>query len=333
MPSTWPSFWHLAIAVREFVLNSASLPAPDIESGSRWLLDIARGMSTLVHRSLVEPRLRTNVRMHELRCAPGITMDQALWDLMRRGEMETYIFMSQLAKLTPIHLELQEEVRDRFLRCEAIGCEPLGMAAIDGELLVLCACSGSVLVSHPFNSMWDRDSLTVVLNELQPDDASVVEVSETVNALSRSSHADAIASRIGSGVLGTIKTFEMLWELRSEAFPHLEFGPDVNGQLNVINQGLVSGIKDKLTALNRDAGRWQTQRRGDIRWSIRVTDESNSVKNDPRLSEARRFASVTGNSEFFFPHARLGNSVRIHLRVDSESRTVEVGYIGKHLPL
>ena len=287
----------------------------------------------LVHRSLVEPKLRTNVHLHELPCAPGITMDQALYDLMRRGEMETYIFMSQLAKLTPIHLELQEEVRDRFLRCEAIGCEPLGMAAIDGELLVLCACSGSVLVSYPSESMWKRDSLNVVLNELDPGDGSIVEVSETINALARSDHAEGITARIGSDVLATIKTFEQLWELRSEVFPNLKFGPDVPSQFKVINQGLVSGIKDKLAVLNRDARQWQTRGRGDIDWSVHVTDESDSVKNDQRLREARRFASNDGNQELFFIHARLGNVVRIHMRIDAKTHTVEIGYIGKHLPL
>lgn len=319
--------------MREFVLNGASLPAPDVESVASWLRDIASGMSALVHRSLVEPRLRTNVHLHELSCAPNFTIYDALLDLMRKGEMEAFLFMSQLDKLAPVHVELQDDVRDRFLRCEATGCGSLRMTAIEGEPLVLCACSGSVLVSYPSESMWDRDSLTVVFNELPPDDSSIIEVSEPVNALARSYHAEDIASRIGLDDLAGIKTFRELWERRRDVFPNLRFGPDVQSQFKIINQGLVSGVKDKLAVLNRDAGCWQTRDHGDICWSVRVTDESDPVKNDPKLSDARRFASITGKREFFFDHARLGNVVRIHMRVDAEMRIVEIGYIGKHLPL
>ena len=53
---------------------------------------------------------------------------------------------------------------------------------------------------------------------------------------------------------------------------------------------------------------------------------------DPRLSAARMFRSHDGTRKLFEWHAKFG-SLRIHLLFDAGFRTVEIGYIGPHLPL
>ena len=64
-----------------------------------------------------------------------------------------------------------------------------------------------------------------------------------------------------------------------------------------------------------------------------VTPESTRVMRDPVLREARGFRSHRGTREIFEWHARFGSGGRIHLRFDPDSREVEIGYIGPHLPL
>ena len=57
------------------------------------------------------------------------------------------------------------------------------------------------------------------------------------------------------------------------------------------------------------------------------------MTNGDTLREARRFRSSRGTRELFEWHARFGGNGRIHLRIDSTTREIEVGYIGHHLPL
>ena len=53
----------------------------------------------------------------------------------------------------------------------------------------------------------------------------------------------------------------------------------------------------------------------------------------PALIEERRFRSCSGNTKIFEWHALFGNSGRIHFWFDAQTKEVEIGYIGKHLPL
>ena len=53
---------------------------------------------------------------------------------------------------------------------------------------------------------------------------------------------------------------------------------------------------------------------------------------DPKLSATRMFRSHDGTLRLFEWHAKFGG-MRIHLVFDADSRTVEIGYIGPHLPL
>ena len=47
----------------------------------------------------------------------------------------------------------------------------------------------------------------------------------------------------------------------------------------------------------------------------------------------RRFGSNKGEPQLFMHHADYGDDRRIHLRFDAQTKEVEIGYIGKHLPL
>ena len=123
-----------------------------------------------------------------------------------------------------------------------------------------------------------------------------------------------------------------LWENRGIAFPNLVFGPDVQDNLTE-SANLLSTIVGKLKALDASARDWFDRGGSAPRWNTKVTSESRAVMTNPALREARRFRSHLGTREIFEWHARFGDHGRIHLRFDAESREVEIGYIGRHLPL
>lgn len=318
--------------MREFVLNDASLPAGHAEASLHWLVDIARGMSVLVNDSLVRPTLRSRRSIYEIRCAPGTTLFDAYNSLIRTDRRTEALFLMQLDNLAPVQSDLDELLLDRFLRCEAVGCNNLPLPPSLGEPLVLCAISSSVAVSFPSATIWDRDELDVAFNELLPDD-SIVEAIEAVNSIARATHAETVGSRLTAYERARISSYSELWDARSHLFPDLVFGPEVQQQLRDLNAGWLTSVKEKLAKLDIDARNWKKQGGRAPEWSMKVTDESDRVKNDPRLSEGRKYRSVNGSTRCFYWHARFGSSQRIHLRFDPNNRQVEIGYIGKHLPL
>ena len=225
----------------------------------------------------------------------------------------------------PLLHDVEEHIVDRFLACEEQTLPSHG-----GEPLVLCAISDWIAVGFPSAPMWDRDRITVRFNELLPD-ATNEEASEEIDQLTRSAHAGAICERHRERLLAGSDPVT-LWENREAVFPHLVLGPDVEGNLK--NQaGLFSTIVGKLKDLDRSSGEWRDVGGPAPPWKMKVTPESTEDMKNRSFREARRFRSCRGTLEMFEWHARFGGGGRIHLRFDPDSREVEVGYIGPHLPL
>lgn len=153
------------------------------------------------------------------------------------------------------------------------------------------------------------------------------ETSETIDNLSRSARARSIYERHRAAFL-QFQNPSALWEQRQQAFSDLIFGPDVT-----IPPEFSQSIVRRLTELNRSAAEWRNGRGSIPPWTCRVAPESDSVKKNRHLLDARRFGSRRGTRELFEWHARVGSGLRIHLRFDADSREIEIGYIGPHLPL
>ena len=225
----------------------------------------------------------------------------------------------------PLLMEVGPDVEGRFL-----ACEERTLPAGDGEPLVLCAITDGIAVGFPSSPEWDRDRVMVHFEELLPD-GRIEPTSEEIDQLTRAEHADPICARhrdrlrVGSDP-------DTLWENRQRAFPDLSFGPGVQDDLRKY-ANLLSTIVGKLTALDASARDWR-DRGGPVPiWNTKVTSESRTVTSNPALREARTFRSHRGTREVFEWHARFGDHGRIHFRVHPESREVEIGYIGWHLPL
>ena len=313
--------------MREMVLNHASIFAPDADRGSirEWLKDIVSGMGQLVRGQIVQKSLRMTRNLYETPCLPDYSLFNAYQDLQQAGNREEYRFLLGLTTKMPLLDEVGDDVKDRFL-----ACQELTLPAGDGDPLVLCAVSDGISVGFPSNREWGHDQVTVRFHELLPD-GTLAEASEKIDQLTRFGHAGPICDRhrarlrAGSGP-------RTLWQKRQAIFPHLVFGPEAEANL-IAFAHLFQPIVAKLVALDRAAQEWRNIGGSEPPWGTLVTRESASVRNNPNLLNARRFQSHLGTPQVFEWHARFGGSGRIHLRFDPDSREVEIGYIGPHLPL
>ena len=315
--------------MREMVLNHASLASPDRHTAVGWLKEVTVGMAILVRDNIVELSLRMRQSPSETLCLPNCNW--SLWDTLlemrKGGAREEFAFFSRLASKVPLLSDIDRDIEDRFRGCEAETLPPK-----DGEPLVLCAITDGIAVGFPAESIWDCDQLTIRFIEMLPDE-SIGEASEMIDNLTRSAHAEPICRRHRAELRRQFTNFKSLWKNKEQAFPNLIFGPDVERQLERLNTGDLQVVVKCLVSLDESAGEWRVTGGAMPSWTRKVTPESQSVMNDSRLREERRFRAHRDTRELFEWHARFGSSGRIHLRFDPSSREVEIGYIGPHLPL
>ena len=302
--------------MREMVLNHASVQAPDRHIAVALLKDIATGMAQLINNRVAQSSLRTSHPVFEIDCLPDYPLADAYRDLPR----DEQVFLMGLSAKCPLLSEVEMDVKDRFLGCEAKQLPPE-----DGEPLVLCAITDWIAIGFPSEPVWDSDRLTVSFNELLPD-GSFEGTFEIIYNLTRSVHAHSICERHRTGLLQD-QPPSALWQRRQEVFPNLVFGPDVE-----LPPEFFQTVANRLMELDEAAAKWRDIGGPLPPWTCKVTPESANLMKNPKLREARRFRSQRGTRELFEWHARFGSNGRIHLRFDTGSREIEIGYIGPHLP-
>lgn len=216
--------------MREMVLNHASLSLGGSRETVCWLGGMARGMAVLVRAAVVKQVLRTERAATEIRSLRGWSLFDGYQSLRQAGLRDEYAFLLRLTSKTPLLADLAEDIKGRFLACEARECETRTLAAREGEPLVLCAVNHGVAVSFPSESVWDRDQLTVRFNELLPN-GELGEAEENIDNLARPGHAEAILDRHRRALSRDCSSGVELWVHRRQLYPHLLFGPDVEAQI------------------------------------------------------------------------------------------------------
>ena len=318
--------------MREMILNHASLASAGRHDVPAWLAEMASGMAALVDDRVAPATLRACRSVHEIRFLDGRTLFDAYRELPALGARDKYLFLRRLSTKAPLLAGVAPEVKDRFLACEATECEAKALPPPEGDPLVLCAVTDGIAVGFPSEPVWDRARVTVAFRELLPND-TLADADEAIDQLTRTAHAGPIADRHARRARSRIQVPADVWSARAEAFPHLAFGPDVEDQIGEWNAGWLTTIVNRLAELDEAAAAWKESGGPAPSWTCKVTPESESVMNNRKLREARRFRSVRGERALFEWHARFGAAERIHLRFDAGARTVEIGYVGGHLPL
>ena len=212
--------------MREMVLNHASLLAPNQHIAIEWLKDAASGMAELRRNGIVEASLRMSQPMEQTLCAPNWSLADARLALRGNPNVrEEFMLLMTLAARVPLIDNADPEVAGRFEDCESAT-----MTKEDGAPLVLCAIADHIAISFPSDPVWDRNSLTVNFIELLPD-GELEDTQETIDNLSRASHAQAISDRHRE-ILLRFQDADTMWNTRQAAFANLEFHPDVKGSVD-----------------------------------------------------------------------------------------------------
>ena len=315
--------------MRELVLNHASLTPANEQELVGWLDNLAGGIRVLVGAGLTQKSVRMCRWPYEIRCFPVGSLRDAYLLLLKKGGRahENGSYLLGLSTKAPLLSGVSSDVVDRFR-----GCEEKTLPSSDGEPLVVCALTDAISVGFPSEAVWARDRLTVAFLELLPN-GTFEDAKEAIDNLTSVGHAHSIVDRHRHLLrLNCTNTGEM-WRRRAELFPHLTFGPDVEGHLAKLNPGLLSTLVKRLADLDDSAAAWRDAGGAKPPWTCHVSDESKSVKTNPMFRAARRFHSATTRElVLFYWHARFGEAERIHLRFDAPEDGVEIGYVGSHLP-
>ena len=319
--------------MREMVLNHASIAADNRYSAIQWLIGLAEGVRTIRDVGLATTHLWASKQLYEIQCTEEANLyELTIAMLSSTAKEQAALLMELSARVSLLKSPNPDKAAGRA--GISIGTSSnIALSAEDADPLRYCVKTDGIAVGFPSDPLWDRDTVDVLFNEISPDGDEIGDATDTIDNLTRPEHAIAILERHRTHLRHTIANFEELWEQRESAFPNLVFGPDVEDQLQEINPGDLSAIVKKLSMIDQSAARWQVTDSAMPEWNGNVTPESNSVRNNPALISARRFRSNSGSTKIFEWHTRFGNAGRIHLRFDASTKLVEIGYIGKHLPL
>lgn len=313
--------------MREMVLNHASLVSSDLPVLRAWLKDLAYGMRELVIRKVVNNSLRASLPLEEIQCLPGVSFRQAIGLLCSSArDRDEALFLLRLSTNAPLVARLDPLTAARFHLSEEVHPLPPD----DGKPLLLCAMRNWVAVSFPSASNWEQDHILVTFHELLSN-GSLEETSKAIDNLACKSHAVPIIERHIICMRTRVSSPDELWMQREALFPHLVFGLDVEGQLRTQHTAL-STIIERLGRLDNDAASWEKEGGPAPSWSLNVSRESVQTMSNPRLSAMRNFRAHDGTHKIFEWHAKFGG-MRIHFILNTTSRTIEVGYIGPHLPI
>ena len=146
---------------------------------------------------------------------------------------------------------------------------------------------------------------------------------------SRIDHVDPIAGRERSLARGAISTrnFETI---RQTAFPLLDWGRDVAGQISTFPSEYLRLAFTRLASLDDIVRRWRSSGSAEPdQGNLNFRNESDLTMD--KYGNQRRFRSATGEVKTYEQHIWIDQGNRIHFIVDVGARSIEIGYIGTHL--
>lgn len=236
---------------------------------------------------------------------------------------ELAAFFDALQTYAPAAEQLGDAVVEAILRLEisgpAAGYEAVYQAIRDAGIEAMqCAVTDGALVSLG-HQRWDFDRAIVACGD---DEVSI-------DHASRVRHVDVIAQRRLEAVRGEVtrRNFEVI---RERAFPSLRWGQDVVKQLQQFPPEYLALTFRRLAALDDMARRWKDSAAAQLDpGSLDLKGESDLTMQN--YAEERSFRSESGEMRTYETHVWIDSGNRIHLLLDRELRTVEIGYVGPHL--
>ncbi|MCK1310805.1 MULTISPECIES: hypothetical protein [unclassified Bradyrhizobium] len=317
----------------DYVFNSATLnpPYPTRAEAEPHLALLLEGLAALDAESDVLPTFRLpNDPWYVVLARHADGSEVTLGEMAHAFYGTTYhdyaAFFDQLSRAIPSDVGLEDSVVDELLQVApeeaAVGYEQtfpsVQAAAFDA---VLCAVTNSILVGLFRSGLWDFDSMGFLSKE----------IAYCFDHVAIPSHAVAIADRRTRLVRSDL-TSRNFWQRRSEAFPHLAFGLDVESQIGKFSATLLPLLFRRLSELDNLAGAWRESATAHPPAMLPpITRESEATM--ARYANARKFRGEDGVSRTFEDHIWVDRTHRVHIFLHDKEKKIEVGYVGRHLPI
>lgn len=230
-------------------------------------------------------------------------------------------FLAISAKLDD--LDTGEAVKDRFYLSE------FHVEDRDAPGLGLAFLLGTAAVSLPSEERWRRVRIRLRYTWLENDGTERRRDVVAINVAEEARVDSAIDEMSNQAREALTASPALLADRKETCFPHLSFGLDVDDQLVLVPVDMLHRIVAKLIVLDDAVRGW---RRDAAESPALPKIHSESGPTMQRYGDRRVFRSAGGANETFKLHAMVGDRHRIHLRIDRHDRSVEIGYIGEHLP-
>ena len=198
--------------------------------------------------------------------------------------------------------------------------ESYGCARAAGMDAAICAISQSVLASLPRGEFAGFDRIGFQSGS----------VPFTFDHVALPEHGTAISARQSASLRRGVNR-RNFWDRKDEVYGNLIFGRDVRHQVDHFAPNLFKLALARLDELNRRTAIWQANADGLFPDGIcQIRPESKATMD--AYGDSRRFRKHENGTAIFEEHVWIDRSSRIHLIRDLNARTMEIGYIGSHLP-
>lgn len=132
-------------------------------------------------------------------------------------------------------------------------------------------------------------------------------------------------------------TSQNFWQWKDNLFEKIRFCDGVKEQIEKMGSSrFFQQMVSRLVDLDNYNKNWTqgtcTPSQINEATSLRVTNESETIRNDKTLKNYRMFQLPNGKTEYFEMHIKTGE-LRIHFFPLEVEHTIYIGYIGSHLPL
>lgn len=259
----------------------------------------------------------------------GYTLSHWLGD--READRDQKLFFRRITTKVRLDEDMTQAVMDRFYLSEFFLKDHIETAQHGPEArgLGLAFLLDTVALSLPSEEHW-RSIRVRLLHRWLEVDGSEEERSVDVFNVSRVGHGelvtDELLRRKQTGLRANPLT---LADRMRDCFPHLGFGQDVNEQIAGLPADVLGLVTTKLIALDGAVRDW---RRGTTEAPVLPKVHAESEPTMQQFGHLRRFRGMDGRIEVFVPHAMVGSRHRIHFRIMEQEKSLEIGYIGVHLP-
>lgn len=283
--------------------------------------DLVKAIATLAGRSAVNLMPAIPFDFFGMKLSENYSLGTWLQD--PSVDRDERLFLRTISTKVTFDRDVGEAIKERFLLSD------FRVRGLEARALGLSYLLGTVTVSLRFEEFWTTVRVPLQYRWLEPDESQHC---MDIVALNISDHTQVktIADELLIWKRDRLAADpQFLVDRFRECFPHVRFGLDVETQLSALPKDMLQPTIGKLIVLDGAVRDW---RRSSTTLPAFPKVHRESEPTMQRYGTMRRFRNADGEVVTYEPHAMVGSRYRIHLRVDQPRKSLEIGYIGEHLP-